>query len=83
MQGAKAVKTDLRLVPQAKPATVPYDEARGIRRITIIRNQLMSACVRYVREGKSGKLQDRVREASDWSGVPRNLIEVALRAPGA
>lgn len=73
------MKPDLKLVGKTKTVTpAPYAEAYGIRRITILRNQLLAACVRYVKEGKSGKAPDRVREASDWSGVPRTLIEAAL-----
>lgn len=73
------MKPDLKLVGRPQPVSpVPYDESKGIRRISILRAQLLASCVRYVREGKNGKPQDRVREASDWSGIPRTLIEVAL-----
>lgn len=62
-----------------KPASVPYGEARGIRRIATLRNQLLAASVRYVKDGKSGSVNDRVRECSDWSGIPRTLIEVEIK----
>lgn len=73
-------RPDLKLVcrPASVPS-VPYDEARGVKRITILRNQLLAASVRYVKDGKSGSVNDRVRECSDWSGIPRTLIEVAVR----
>lgn len=74
------MKPDLKLVGRPRPVSpIPYDETRGIRRITILRNQLLGACVRYVKDGKSGKPQDRVREASDWSGIPRTLIEESVK----
>lgn len=74
------MKPDLKLVSKPQPVSpAPYDEARGIRRITILRAQLLAASVRYVTEGKSGTPQDRLRSASDWSGIPRSLIQVTVR----
>lgn len=74
------MKPDLKLVGRPQSVSpIPYDEARGIRRITILRNQLIAASVRYAKEGKRGTLNDRIREASEWSGTPRNLIEIAVK----
>ena len=72
-------KPDLKIVRQPTPAaTPPYNEQKGVRRVQMLKAQLLAACVRYVTEGASGKPQDRVREASDMSGIPRNLIEVEV-----
>ena len=53
----------------------PYDEVRGYKQIETIRSQLMVACVRHAVEGKSGHIKDRIRDASDASGIPRTFIE--------
>lgn len=39
------------------------------------RSRLLETAVRYVREGRDGSPQDRLRTASDLSGIPKNLIE--------
>ena len=76
------MKTNLKIVAhQAKPA--PYDEKRGRTRIVRLQSQLMAAAVSYVAHGSLGTRMDRVREASDLSGIPRNLIEVEIaKKPG-
>lgn len=73
------MKPELKIVhrPISKPE--PYDPAKGIKRMIFLRDQLMATSVRYVKEGKDGFWQDRLRTASDLSGIPRNLIEVLLR----
>lgn len=43
------------------------------------RSQLLAAAVRYVTLGRDGTPQDRLRTASDLSGIPKNLIEVELK----
>lgn len=72
------MKNAFKLVPAPPAAPAPYDEARGRKRIATLRQHLITAAARYVLEGKTGKTQDRVREASDLSGIPRNLIEVEI-----
>lgn len=56
----------------------PLDEVSAKLNITIRRNQLLQVAVRYVIEGKDGHMQDRIRTASDLSGIPRNLLEVEV-----
>lgn len=73
------MKPDLKIVREPKPETAPYDEQKGLRRIKMLRAQLLAASVRYVLEGSAGTHNDRVRTASDLSGVPRNLIEVGTK----
>lgn len=63
-----------------KPAIpIPFDDTRGKRRIEALRSQLLAAAVRYVNEveDKEGcKRPDRIRIASDKSGIPRVQIEI-------
>lgn len=73
------MKPDLKLVRPPTVQSQPYDEAKGIRRINILRAQLVAASVRYVSEGKIGSRNDRLRDASDMSGIPRNLIDTAIK----
>lgn len=47
--------------------------------IASIRGDLMDAAVRYVRDAKDGCRADRLRTASEASGIPINLIDVAAR----
>lgn len=60
--------------PAAAPAA-PYDETKGLKRIEMLRTQLLAACVKYAKDGTSGKLPERVNMASDLSGIPRLRIE--------
>jgi hypothetical protein len=68
------MSADLHLVSD----TPPLDEVSGRLNITIRKNQLMAAAVKYILEGRDGHMQDRIRTASDASGIPRNLLEVAV-----
>lgn len=72
------IRPDLRLV--RPPAVQPqlYDEQKGLKRITLLKAQLMAASVRYVADGKDGTRNDRLRTASSASGIPLTLIEVQL-----
>ena len=72
----KLVKAIPVLAPTPKPK--PYDEARGLVRMNRLRSSLLISAVRYVVEGNTGTKKDRVRKASDQTGIPTNLIEVAL-----
>lgn len=59
----------------------PCDPARERARIIVLRRQLLRACIRYIRAGETTKEQkDRLREASDLSGIPRYLLEVAVQS---
>lgn len=69
-------KPDLKLVA---PAPLPYDEAKGIRRVKTLRDQLFAAALRYIQDGSSGTMQDRLRQASDLAGIPRNILEIAVK----
>lgn len=69
---------NLKLV--AKPvAQAPFDDARGKKLMEQTRAKLLAIAVRYVKEGRDGTRGDRVRTASNLSGVPINLIEVAAK----
>lgn len=67
--------TNLRIVSGAKPP-VTYTSARGIQRMKARREQLLAEAVKYILEGSDGTAQDRLRTASDLSGIPRMLLEV-------
>ena len=69
-------KSALKLVAKSAPVPMPYDESRGKRRMETLRAQLLSNAVRYVKEGKDGTRSDRLRTASNLSGIPIVLIEV-------
>lgn len=68
------MKPALAIVPDQLPQ--PYDEKKGRKRIEIVPKQLLRASVRYILEGQTGTQKDRLREASDMSGIPRALLEV-------
>lgn len=72
------MKTKLQLVQAPKQEPKPYDEAKGMKRMEFLRAQLLLAAVRFVREGKTNTPQDRLRLASDLSGVSRVAIENGL-----
>ncbi len=73
------MKLDLKLVRSPAPAPAPYDEAKGLRRIEMLRAQLLAACVKYVKDGKTGKTPERVNKASDMSGITRRMIEAEAK----
>jgi hypothetical protein len=52
------------------------DMQEGLKRQ---RERLLAAAVTYVRDGRDGAPQDRLRTASSLSGIPINLIEVELK----
>ena len=60
------------------PKEPDIDDLSARLNIRIRRNQLMKECVKFVRECKVGHIQDRIRIASDASGIPRSLIEVEV-----
>ncbi len=42
------------------------------------RQKLLQACIAYIHDGP-GIVQQRVRDASDWSGITRNTLIEATR----
>lgn len=68
-------KADLRLVDKP-PIPLPVDDAKAKKIIESLRDKLLSAAVRYVRDGKDGHRCDRLRTASSLSGIPLNQIEI-------
>jgi hypothetical protein len=71
-------KPELKIISRPAQVQTPYDEQRGIKRMRFLKTQLMAASVRYVTDGKDGCLADRLRTASDLSGIPKMLIEVEV-----
>lgn len=63
------------------PRTKPRADAEARRRALLARRrtELLALAVAYVREGRDGTPQDRLRTASDLAGIPINLIEVELK----
>lgn len=43
------------------------------------RAHLLAAAVRYVQDGQDGYWQDRLRTASDLSGLSKTVIELELK----
>lgn len=70
-------KPDLYVVPTHEV----LDDLSARVKIMALREKLMTACVRYIREGQSGTPQDRLRQASDMSGIPRLMLEAEVRNP--
>lgn len=70
------MKPELKLV-RKEPAP---DDAKSRKRIAALRRQLLAAAVRHVLEGKEGSKNDRLREATDLTGIPLTLIDAALKA---
>lgn len=60
-------------------AVYRFPDEGMLKGLELQRAQLLSAAVRYVRDGRDGKPQDRLRTASNLSGIPINLIEVELK----
>lgn len=68
-------KTSLRLV-EKPPIPIPFDDAKAKKIIEAQRDKLLSAAVRYVKDGRDGHRCDRLRTASSLSGLPYNLIDI-------
>ena len=58
--------------------TPPYNELRELKTMELLRARLLASAARYVSQGKRGKPQDRMREASDITGIPRVFIETEV-----
>jgi hypothetical protein len=69
------MKPDLKLI-RKEPA---LDDGKSRKRLIALRRQLLAAAVRHVLEGKEGSQNDRLREASNISGIPLTLIDTALK----
>lgn len=78
------MKSHLKVVAEKAPsAPAPYDDAKCRKRIEAARARLLAEAVRFVVQGatKEGgnSVPDRVRAASDLTGIPRVLIEAEAR----
>ncbi len=71
----------LKLVSTPKPL-VSYDDTKGLKAITGFRAKLLAAAVRYIVDGKDGCAQDRIRTASNLSGITRDALCVAVKDLG-
>jgi hypothetical protein len=77
------MKPALHVVPRTKTADPkPYDELKGRKRMIFLKSQLMAASVQYALHGHDGTQNDRIRTASDLSGIPRTLIESEVKRQG-
>lgn len=65
----------LSIIPPIKPSE---DFASDLRKQ---RSALETSAVRYVRNA-DGPIPQRIRDASDMSGIPRGVIEELLKARG-
>jgi len=72
------MKATLNLVPYHFTPS-PYDEIKAKKRLQTGRDQLLSAAVRYVKDGKEMTRGDRLRLASSLSGIPITLIDTGSR----
>jgi hypothetical protein len=74
------IKPDLKVVPKT---TQPYSNEAGRQRMAKLRRILLTAAARYVRDGDNDDTDhnagDRLRTASDLSGIPRYQIEAELK----
>lgn len=74
------MKPKLKIVDNAATTKVPapLTEAKAAQRIKNIRQRLLETAIAYVTNTKDAPLPERIHRASDLSGIPRTLIEVAL-----
>lgn len=73
------MRSHLRIIPKTeRPAPAPYDDARCRKAIEGLRRRLLAEAVRFVVQGatkeKGNAIPDRIRDASDLTGIPRVLI---------
>jgi hypothetical protein len=71
------MKPNLKVVPKEKKPKPVYDPARGVTRLVRLREALLTGAVQFVIEGKEGTLNDRIRKASEITGISRSQIEIA------
>jgi hypothetical protein len=62
---------------QTPPPPPPVKDWQG--RMMKLRAALMRCCVEYVRDGEMRERSNRLREASDWSGIPITFIDIEER----
>lgn len=82
------MKSNLKIVPEflaavraeknAKPPCA-YDEKQGVKKIASLKASLLRAAVAFVNEGTSDNRSERIRRASDLSGITRYQIEAEAR----
>lgn len=66
--------------PKPSPRVREFNADWQKKRIASLRKALLTASVNYILQGAAGVWQDRLREASELSGIPRNLIEIAVKS---
>lgn len=69
-------QTALKLVPKPVPAS--YDDTKGLKAITGFKAKLLAASLRYIVEARDGSQNDRLRTASNLSGIPLNLLAIEV-----
>jgi uncharacterized protein (DUF39 family) len=52
----------------------PLSDDQRKRRIMAGRKSLLSAAMAYINEGQDGTRNDRIRTASNLSGIPTNML---------
>lgn len=65
-----------------KPLTPPCDDTKGLKAIAGFKAKLLAASVRYIVEAKDGSMNDRLRTASNLSGITRDALVVAVKSQG-
>lgn len=72
------MKPALKVVPKEKKPKPVYDPTRGVARLVRLREALLTGAVQFVLEGKEGTVNDRIRRASELTGISRSQIEIAV-----
>lgn len=67
----------LHVVPASQPEDVTDETMQA--RIRRHRSVLFNAAVRYVKEGREMTWHDRLRQASNLSGIPITFIEIEAK----
>lgn len=63
-------------VAEQQPQKTDLDRKAYIRRT---RTMLLDASVGFILEGTEGTIKDRLREASEASGIPLNTLEIETK----
>lgn len=62
--------------PTTRNKAKPYDAAAGRRGLIAMRASLTRGALRYIVEGPTrAEQKERLREASDLTGIPRTILE--------
>jgi hypothetical protein len=72
-------KPDLKIVSPVTGKAKATDEMRR-RRISSCQRILLNAALAYITDGTDGTRNDRLRTASNLSGIPLTLIDAALKS---